>query len=64
MTPIQQFYTFFKFLFFLFYQVEYADKLKRVKPLKKELMSLERQAEVNEKSGNELTAHIEHSIIP
>ena len=39
--------------------MEYADKLKRVKPLKKELKSLKEQAAVNEKSGKDSTAFIE-----
>ncbi|XP_049288218.1 dynein heavy chain, cytoplasmic isoform X3 [Anopheles funestus] len=46
-------------------QVEYADMLKRVEPLREELSSLERQAETNIKHGKEvkeLIAQLEQSI--
>lgn len=46
-------------------QVEYADMLKRVEPLREELSSLERQADVNIKHGKEvkeLVAQLEQSI--
>jgi dynein heavy chain 1, cytosolic len=46
-------------------QVEYADMLKRVEPLRDELDSLERQAETNVKHGNEvkeLITQLEQSI--
>ena len=39
-------------------QVNYADMLKRVEPLRNELKSLEKQAEVNKKRGEETTALI------
>ncbi len=46
-------------------QVNYADMLKRVEPLRNELKSLEKQADVNKKRGEETTtliATLEHSI--
>lgn len=46
-------------------QVEYADMLKRVEPLRDELSSLERQAEINIKHGKEvkdLVTQLEQSI--
>ncbi|XP_011314571.1 dynein heavy chain, cytoplasmic isoform X1 [Fopius arisanus] len=46
-------------------QVEYADMLKRVEPLREELYSLERQAETNKEKGEEvkhLIAQLELSI--
>uniref|UniRef100_A0A182S5X8 Dynein heavy chain coiled coil stalk domain-containing protein n=1 Tax=Anopheles maculatus TaxID=74869 RepID=A0A182S5X8_9DIPT len=46
-------------------QVEYADMLKRVEPLRDELSSLERQADTNIKHGKEvkeLIAQLEQSI--
>jgi len=46
-------------------QVNYADMLKRVEPLRNELKSLENQAGANKKRGEEMTAlisHLEHSI--
>lgn len=46
-------------------QVEYADMLKRVEPLREELNSLERQADVNIKHGREvkeLVTQLEQSI--
>ena len=46
-------------------QVEYADMLKRVEPLREELSSLERQADTNIKHGREvkeLIAQLEQSI--
>lgn len=47
------------------HQVEYADMLKRVEPLREELNSLERQADTNIKHGQEvqkLIADLEQSI--
>lgn len=46
-------------------QIEYADMLKRVEPLREELHSLEVQTETNKKHGEEvknLIAQLEHSI--
>ncbi|XP_074099131.1 dynein heavy chain, cytoplasmic isoform X3 [Cotesia typhae] len=46
-------------------QIEYADMLKRVEPLREELYSLERQAETNKEKGEEvkkLIAELELSI--
>ncbi|KAL6254284.1 hypothetical protein P5V15_014899 [Pogonomyrmex californicus] len=46
-------------------QIEYADMLKRVEPLRDELYSLERQAETNKLKGEEvknLIAQLEQSI--
>jgi dynein heavy chain 1 len=46
-------------------QVNYADMLKRVEPLRNELKSLEKQADVNKRRGEETTTLIstlEHSI--
>uniref|UniRef100_V9I7B7 Dynein heavy chain, cytoplasmic n=1 Tax=Apis cerana TaxID=7461 RepID=V9I7B7_APICE len=46
-------------------QIEYADMLKRVEPLRDELHSLERQAETNKQKGEEvknLIAQLEQSI--
>lgn len=47
------------------FQIEYADMLKRVEPLREELHSLERQAETNKLKGEEvknLIAQLEQSI--
>ncbi|XP_025833356.1 dynein heavy chain, cytoplasmic [Agrilus planipennis] len=46
-------------------QIEYADMLKKVEPLREELNSLEKQAEENKKHGEEvknLITQLEHSI--
>ncbi|CAH0551344.1 unnamed protein product [Brassicogethes aeneus] len=46
-------------------QIQYADMLKKVEPLREELNSLETQAETNQKRGDEvksLIAQLEHSI--
>lgn len=50
---------------YFFHQVEYADMLKRVEPLRDELSSLERQAATNKTHGEEvknLVTELEHSI--
>ena len=47
------------------FQINYADMLKRVEPLRNELKSLEKQADVNKNRGEETTkliAHLEKSI--
>jgi dynein heavy chain 1, cytosolic len=49
----------------LHFQIEYADMLKRVEPLRDELSSLERQADTNKKHGEDvknLVAQLEQSI--
>lgn len=46
-------------------QIEYADMLKRVEPLRQELRGLEVQAETNVKAGEEVTqliGNLERSI--
>lgn len=53
------------FLPFQLLQIEYADMLKRVEPLREELRSLEEQADVNLQSANEtkeLVEQLERSI--
>lgn len=53
------------YTFFVYPQIEYADMLKRVEPLRNELQALENRAQSNVTAGNEvseLIAQLEKSI--